>query len=325
MIFADKIARLRKKSGWSQEELAEKMRVSRQAVSKWEGAQTVPDLEKILMLSRLFGVSTDYLLKDELEAEEYTAENDEVPVRRVSLTMANEYLDWRGQAADRIAAATFLCIVAVIPLLLLCAAAEMPGHPVSENLAAAGGMTALLIMIVSAVAVFISCRFRNEPYVFLDRGPFETEYGVDGMVKERQKAYRTTYEKVNIAAACLCILSPLPLLIGCFTKKGFLIVALLSATLLLAGIGAALFVVSGVRRASMQKILREGEYDARVKTKTRIRKTVSTVYWLTATAIFLLWSFLTRDWDTTWLVWPVAGVLFGAVKGILNLRMDQDK
>ena len=59
MILADKIIALRKKSGWSQEELAEKMNVTRQSVSKWEGAQAVPDLEKILLLSQLFGVSTD--------------------------------------------------------------------------------------------------------------------------------------------------------------------------------------------------------------------------------------------------------------------------
>ena len=50
MILADKIVAMRKKSGWSQEELAEKMEVSRQAVSKWESAQTVPDLNKILQL-----------------------------------------------------------------------------------------------------------------------------------------------------------------------------------------------------------------------------------------------------------------------------------
>ena len=50
MILADKIVRLRKKNGWSQEELAQKMNVSRQAVSKWESAQTVPELEKILQL-----------------------------------------------------------------------------------------------------------------------------------------------------------------------------------------------------------------------------------------------------------------------------------
>ena len=67
MIFADKLVDLRKKSGWSQEELAEKLNVSRQAVSKWEGAQSVPDMARIIQLSELFGVSTDYLLKDSLE------------------------------------------------------------------------------------------------------------------------------------------------------------------------------------------------------------------------------------------------------------------
>ena len=67
MIFAEKLIQLRKKAGWSQEELAEQMNVSRQSVSKWEGAQSVPDLEKMIRLSRLFGVTTDYLLKDEIE------------------------------------------------------------------------------------------------------------------------------------------------------------------------------------------------------------------------------------------------------------------
>ena len=67
MIFAEKLIQLRKKSGWSQEELAEQMNVTRQSVSKWEGAQSVPDLNKMIQLSRLFNVSLDYLLKDEIE------------------------------------------------------------------------------------------------------------------------------------------------------------------------------------------------------------------------------------------------------------------
>ena len=66
MILADKIIYLRKKNGWSQEELAEKLGVTRQSVSKWEGAQSVPDLERILQIGKVFGVSTDYLLKDDM-------------------------------------------------------------------------------------------------------------------------------------------------------------------------------------------------------------------------------------------------------------------
>ena len=63
MIFADKLIALRKKAGYSQEELAQQLNVTRQSVSKWEGAQSVPDIEKILQISKLFGVTTDYLLK----------------------------------------------------------------------------------------------------------------------------------------------------------------------------------------------------------------------------------------------------------------------
>ena len=68
MILADKIIGERKRLGLSQEELAEKLSVSRQAVSKWESAQSTPDLQRVLQMAELFEVSTDYLLKDEIEA-----------------------------------------------------------------------------------------------------------------------------------------------------------------------------------------------------------------------------------------------------------------
>lgn len=90
MIFADKLITLRKKAGWSQEELAEKLGVTRQSVSKWEGAQSVPDIDKILQLARLFGVTTDYLLKEEQGEPEYTAEDDTPALHRVTLTQAGD-------------------------------------------------------------------------------------------------------------------------------------------------------------------------------------------------------------------------------------------
>ena len=88
MILADKIITLRKKAGWSQDELAQQLNVSRQSVSKWEGAQSMPDMERIVQLSRLFGVTTDYLLKDELEAEEYSPADNESALRRVTMEEA---------------------------------------------------------------------------------------------------------------------------------------------------------------------------------------------------------------------------------------------
>ena len=65
MSISVKIQQLRKRNGLSQEQLAEKLEVSRQAVSKWESGTSFPDIEKLVLISELFEVSTDYLIKDE--------------------------------------------------------------------------------------------------------------------------------------------------------------------------------------------------------------------------------------------------------------------
>ena len=70
MNFPEKLQKLRKERGWSQEELANRITVSRQAVSKWELGTAVPDTDNIVQLSELFGVTTDYLIKDNLDCDE---------------------------------------------------------------------------------------------------------------------------------------------------------------------------------------------------------------------------------------------------------------
>ena len=120
MIFADKLIRLRKKAGWSQEELAARLDVSRQSVSKWESAQSIPDLEKIVRLSKLFGVTTDYLLKDEMTDEEMPKESSkESEVRYVSMQEANRFMEIKEQTSKMIAYGVFLCIISPLCLLLL--------------------------------------------------------------------------------------------------------------------------------------------------------------------------------------------------------------
>ena len=205
MILADKIVRLRKKNGWSQEELAQKMNVSRQAVSKWESAQTVPELEKILQLGALFGVTTDYLLKDDMELEEFTSETIDSGVRQISIEEAGTYLVQSRESAKRIAVGTFLCVLSPIPLLLLGAASEYEKLNISENLACCLGIMLLLFFVIAAVALFIYSGFQNEQYEYLDREePFELQYGVSGMVREKQKEYRNQYIFWNIIATCIC-------------------------------------------------------------------------------------------------------------------------
>ena len=127
MILADKIIELRKRSGWSQEELAGRLGVSRQAVSKWESAASIPDLDKILKLSQLFGVSTDTLLKDELDlsapaldqAPPPAEDTLDPPPRQISLEAANAYLDTVRAQAGKLALGVALCILSPVVLILL--------------------------------------------------------------------------------------------------------------------------------------------------------------------------------------------------------------
>lgn len=67
MNFAEKLLNLRTQYGYSQEALAEKLNVSRQAISKWELGTTLPEIDKVIAISDFFEVSTDYLLKDNIQ------------------------------------------------------------------------------------------------------------------------------------------------------------------------------------------------------------------------------------------------------------------
>lgn len=155
MILADKIILQRKKAGWSQEELAEQLGVSRQSVSKWEGAQSIPDMDKLLKMSRLFGVSTDYLLKDEIDdaPAALTADESNTGLRRVTMEEASDYLGKRRAAAPKIAFATFLCIISPIVLLIMAGLADS-GNIFQRELPRASGFRCFFCSWLSARRFF---------------------------------------------------------------------------------------------------------------------------------------------------------------------------
>ena len=154
MILAEKIMELRKKNGWSQEELAEKIHVSRQSVSKWESSASIPDLSKILLLSQVFGVSTDYLLRDDIEetqkAEIFVEETVEKAaggetIYKISLEESKEYIKDRRCAAKRIGVGVVLCILSPVILIYLASMAEYGKIGISEDVAGGIGIAALIL------------------------------------------------------------------------------------------------------------------------------------------------------------------------------------
>lgn len=95
-MLSEKLYQLRKKSGLSQEQLSEQLNVSRQAISKWESGSAFPESEKLIIISNYFGVSVDYLLKDEAEDE---AKTPNAEIRKNPTTLAGLVICIAGIAA----------------------------------------------------------------------------------------------------------------------------------------------------------------------------------------------------------------------------------
>lgn len=326
MILAEKIINLRKKNGWSQEELAEKLGVTRQSISKYEGAQSIPDLDKILKLSEIFGVTTDYLIKDELEEEEYApsqmheneSESDR-SVHKVTMEMANEYLQIIDWSAGKTAFATMLCILSPIVLLMLGAMSEMPNYHISENATAGIGICVLIVLIAIAVTIFILCGMKTKKYEFMEKEDIETAYGVSGMVKEKRDAYHSPYVTQLVIGITCCICSVIPLFgTLAVSESDFYMVSAVCMLLTLVAIGTYFIVRSAAKMNAMNQLLEEEDYTRQKKHENKKMSGPVMVYWLIATAIYLAWSFTTNDWDRTWIIWPVAGVLFPAFYAIVN-------
>jgi len=307
MELADKIIQLRKRQGWSQEELADRMEVSRQAVSKWESAQSMPDIEKLLRLSSLFNVSTDYLLKAEAEPS-VSAEIREQSGRVVTMDMAARYLDLRRHAARRISAGVFLCISGAAPLVWV------SGWGVSSAVLLAA-LVYFFLSVACGVVLFITAGSHSGEYAFLEQAHFILAPGVESMVRAQQEGYHPGYIRSNIIGAVLCLLAPTLILVGIWATHTHLIVFILfiAAAIVIIAVGAAIFTKAGIPWTATQKLLQEGDYTPERKRSAAIEEIVGAVYWLLVTACYLVWSFVDHAWDRSWILWVVGGIVYAAV------------
>lgn len=323
MIFADKLIALRKQHGLSQEQLAEKLNVSRQSVSKWEGAQSIPDINKIIQLSQIFGVSTDYLLKDELENEkdEYieTGEKSE-ELKYVSMEDANEFLNITQSIATYISIGVLICILAPIPLIVFAVLSEAGTLSFSEEQTAMVGVSVLLAMIAVAVALFIISGMKANKYEYLDTELIDTEYGVTGMVGEKKEKYYRMHTMYMVLGITLCVVSAIPIffVVGFVGEENPFVVLGVPITLVLVALGVRIIVKTSIIWGGFQKILEEGDYEKQKKFLNKKNSRLVSIYWTVVVGIYLAYSFITGDWGRSWIIWPVAGVLSGIINK-LNL------
>lgn len=327
MILADKIIHLRKKYNMTQEDLAEKLNVSRQSVSKWEGNQATPDLNKVLKLSKLFGVTTDYLLNDDesIETEEEVAKEAELPKAdfvSVSLNTAKEYLEEKSDFAHRIGIGVVLLISSVIPIVTLTTPSMLRIIP--ENVSEAIGISALFLLVALGIGVMIFANMRMQKFEFLEEA-FELEFGVRGFVEKEIDNYRPTHTRQLSFGVGLIIVSVLPIIIinllfPSFTEDhiGYVV------GIFLAVVSMAIYMLisTGIYWGSLNTLLNHRQP---VDEESEVVDRIAGIYWPIVTAIFFGYSFITADWGRSWFIWPIAAMIFAALSGVVNFRSQKNE
>ncbi len=325
MILADKIIELRKKSGMTQDELAEKLGVSRQSVSKWEGAQSTPDLARILKLAEIFSVSTDVLLKDELELEQNisadTAETvsvqahveTEPPLRPVSMAEAVEYLEKNSKKAFLVALGVALCILSPVAAILFEILFE--NTPLED-----AGAILMFVLVAAAVGLFIYSGSLMKKFEYMEKECLDTEYGVDGMVREKRERENSKNTLHLITGVIFCILSFVPVIVCDMIFGGSPLEDIGAIFLFLfAAAGTFLIVNSGIINGGYNVLLEKDRYSREKKINVGNSLVAMGIYWSIVTAVYLGYSFITFNWHISWIIWVVAAVLSPAVILIVNV------
>lgn len=353
MTLAEKIALLRKQKGWSQEELADKMDISRQSVSKWESAQSVPDLDKIIKISNIFAVSTDYLLKEEGESEDFSSGREErrdegEKVRNVSLEEANEFMELTRRLSNIRGIGASLFVLSPVCLIILGGVSEYSKNIISEDGAGGLGMMILLAIVAIGVVIMTMTGMQLSKYEYLEETKISLGLGVKEMVEKRKEKFEKPYRIGVCAGIVLIFAGIIPLMAAAAVNaEDMVYVCCVAIILLTVSISVFCFVRFGSIWESYEKLLQEGDYTREKKELKQADSLFSTAYWCIVTAIYLGLSFIGPDlgagsrgmwlkgikwgnWGITWVIWPVAAVLFAGLKAIFNgirnaKRKQQDK
>ena len=324
MTISEKIIQLRKNKGWSQEDLADRLNISRQSVSKWESGVSLPETEKIIALSEIFDVSCDYLIKDNTETEDFISikEKDLEEKKSVLLTenQVEEYFSVCRAAYKNIAIGVMLCIFSPILLIFLAGLSETNTPPISENLATALGFSALLVIVAVSVFLFIFYGTKLSKFEYISKQNIQLPDRLKTTLLDELKQVEKQFILKLSVGVSLIILCLIPLIVvACMEQSDLICICALCFFLIGTAIGVYFIVHSSCNYTSYQSLLNMGIYSPDQKQKSKKREALESVYWCVILAIYFTTSFLTSAWHTTWIVWPIAAVLFNVICSVIDL------
>ena len=288
MSFSENLQNLRKRDNLTQDDLADKLEVTRQAVSKWESGGGYPEMDKIVQICELFGCDMDTLVKGEIPAEKTDDASGIKPV----------YEKLYNSVSLAFSLAVGLILLCLTALILIAGSAE--GTPQEDTFAILGAAI-LIAGIAAATPVFIVYGIRIAD--FRRKHPSLPNFYGD----EEISAYYVRFGVGIGAGVMLIILGVVAALVETALISeinGAFVAATIVGTTVIA---VPLFIFFGIRmgKYSMTSYKKDNTIDRSDK--------ASSIIMLSATAIFLLLGFLLDAWKIAWIVFPVGGILCAIV------------
>ena len=212
MKLGQKIAGLRKKSSLSQEALAEKMNVSRQAVSKWESNQSIPDIEKIVDLSELFGVTTDYLLKNGTPSFELPGKSSEEKIEKALPAITDQEIDQYLEVAKKAAHFESLSIALFfLAIASFCLFSTLVF--ISHNIFGTVAYISPIIIIAIALGYFIHAKLMMHEFKSITQNKFALTSTQNDLIDSSAHEFRNKNNRRIVIGVVLCILAIIPLIL----------------------------------------------------------------------------------------------------------------
>ncbi|WP_312652693.1 permease prefix domain 1-containing protein [Proteiniclasticum sp.] len=257
---------------------------------------------------------------EELGLSEALREAEIRPDRKViSVDTAKDFIENRITASYKVGIGVLLAIWSPIVLIIL-STTENEEILGIYNGGLAIGLMILFSMVAVAVGLFIMSGVQFGRYDLDKNGEFILDYQTQSFVKTEEERNRMIMATKVTIGVVLCILSVVPLIIfGVLEVRENILIMGVGAMLLIVGVAVFLFITAGVKYSSFEILLKKGDYSDEARIKSRKAEVIGNVYWPIIVLIYLYWSFTTANWGFTWIIWPLAGLLFAAVVGIASL------
>lgn len=290
MSFGEKLQQLRKEKGLSQEDLAHQLNISRQAVSKWESQNGYPEIEKMILISDLFQVSLDCLMKEDYEEHE----NETISSFRL-MTQQNikDYLHFKKSFALGISCSVLLMIIGLF-IAVLCADTSYQSI----------GVFGFLIMVGIGVFFIIMTTLLKESKFKIEREEIKVAFNDLQNLQEQYQHFHK-YFTLAIAGGVLLIivsLACIALLHETYSQYENILGA---QFLLCIGIAVFLFIYFGILKDAYQFLIHNKAY---IKAKKKEQQ-IENIYAFTmplAAVLYMIMGFTQNWWHPGWVIFPLA-------------------